>query len=280
MLKNFVISMTSAEQRREHIRHEFGKHHIPFEFFDAITPNETLTQLISLLAPKLAEQEHLSGGEKACFMSHVLLWHKCIEDNLPYIAIYEDDVVLGSDASFFFNTDSWIKTLFPSDDVFFILRPETYLMKVGGKPYKIIPISSTQQNHCSTLPAYELNKLTSKHYGTACYIISNASAKFLLNLLQTLPSNAFNPVDHILFRNYLSLQELPVYQFNPAIAIQEDVLYKDTSQLASDIKKDRNIVRHTKKEKLSISKKLIREINKIPEALRKAFRYKIIEFKR
>ncbi len=280
MLKNFVISMTSAEQRREHIRREFGKHNIAFEFFDAITPGDALDKTIAEFAPNLINVHSLSNGEKACFMSHVLLWQKCIEDNLPYIAIYEDDVVLGSDAQFFFNTDSWIKTLFPDHNEFFILRPETYLMKVGLKSYKTIPVSITQPNYHSAHSTYELNKLTSKHYGTACYIISNTSAKFLLNLLQTLPSSAFNPVDHILFRNYLSLKELPVYQLNPALAIQEDIFCKDTSQLASDIKKDRNITRRTQKEKLSIFQKLIREIKKIPAALRKAFTYKIIEFKR
>lgn len=84
MLKNFVISMTSAEQRREHIRREFGNHNIPFEFFDAITPGATLDNAIAQFVPNLSNVDHLSNGEKACFMSHVLLWHKCIEDNLPY----------------------------------------------------------------------------------------------------------------------------------------------------------------------------------------------------
>ncbi len=280
MLKNFVISMTSAEHRREHIRREFGNHNISFEFFDAITPGITLDNAIAQFAPNLSNVHHLSNGEKACFMSHVLLWKKCIEDELPYIAIYEDDVVLGADAQFFFCTDAWIKSLFPDSNEFFILRPETYLMKVGVVPYKPIPAPTVKQDSRPAPSTYELNKLTSKHYDTACYIMSNASAKFLLNLLQTLPSSAFNPVDHILFRNYLSLKELPVYQLNPALAIQEDIFCKDTSQLASDIKKDRNITRRTQKEKLSIFQKLIREIKKIPAALRKAFTYKIIEFKR
>ena len=40
MHTNYVISLSSASQRREHIIKEFGKHHIPFEFYDAITPSE------------------------------------------------------------------------------------------------------------------------------------------------------------------------------------------------------------------------------------------------
>ena len=36
---NFVISLTSALERRQHIRQEFGRHGVDFEFFDAITPS-------------------------------------------------------------------------------------------------------------------------------------------------------------------------------------------------------------------------------------------------
>lgn len=38
-MHNYVISLTSAIERRKHIESEFGKQDIPFEFFDAITPD-------------------------------------------------------------------------------------------------------------------------------------------------------------------------------------------------------------------------------------------------
>ncbi|HDL5436071.1 TPA: glycosyltransferase family 25 protein, partial [Mannheimia haemolytica] len=38
-MNNYVISLTSAQERRKHIEAEFGKQNIPFQFFDAITPD-------------------------------------------------------------------------------------------------------------------------------------------------------------------------------------------------------------------------------------------------
>lgn len=40
---NYVISLTSAYQRREHIQKEFSQQNIPFEFFDALKPSKELT---------------------------------------------------------------------------------------------------------------------------------------------------------------------------------------------------------------------------------------------
>ena len=39
-MHNHVISLTTANARRQHITQEFAKHNIPFEFFDAITVSE------------------------------------------------------------------------------------------------------------------------------------------------------------------------------------------------------------------------------------------------
>lgn len=272
MIKNFVISMTSAQNRREHIRNEFGKHNIPFEFFDAVTPGDSLDNAMALLVPNLAPKKDLSGGEKGCFMSHVCLWHKCVEENLPYIAIYEDDVLLGKDAATFLADDTWLKNLFPMNHEFFIVRPETTLMKVGEKSFKDVytPLLDTH---------YKLNRLTSLHYGAGCYIISHATAKFLLNIVKNTSTLNLKPLDHILFRQYLQTKEAPAYQLNPAVVIQEIVLLGKDSSLNSDIEADREIIRHTQKTPLSIPKKLIREMKKIPNALRKTFCYKTVPFK-
>lgn len=95
--------------------------------------------------------------------------------------------------------------------------------------------------------------------------------------VRNLPTIKLKPLDHILFRNYLNIPQQRTYQLNPAIAIQENILLEN-STLKSDIAKDRTNVLHTKKEKLSIPAKLIREIKKIPEALRKALFYKKVDF--
>ena len=89
-MENYVVSIRTAAQRRQHVAAEFNKHQIAFHFFDAVTP-ETLAESIAEHCPNLADA-FLTGGEKGCFMSHVCLWAKCVADDLPYIGIFEDDV--------------------------------------------------------------------------------------------------------------------------------------------------------------------------------------------
>lgn len=80
---NYVISLTSAYQRREHIQKEFSQQNIPFEFFDALKPSKELTSLMEKFIPNLLHAK-LTEGEKACFMSHYMLWQKCLSEDLPY----------------------------------------------------------------------------------------------------------------------------------------------------------------------------------------------------
>ena len=93
---NYVISLTTEQKRRKHITEEFGKQNIPFEFFDAITP-----ELIEETAKKFnitfdrSSKATLCDGEIACALSHIVLWNFVLENNLDYINIFEDDIYLG-----------------------------------------------------------------------------------------------------------------------------------------------------------------------------------------
>ena len=73
-MQNHVISLASAAERRAHIAATFGRHGIPFQFFDALMPSEALEQAMGELVPGLVRHNLLSGVEKACFMSHAVLW--------------------------------------------------------------------------------------------------------------------------------------------------------------------------------------------------------------
>lgn len=63
---NYVISLTSAYQRREHIQKEFSQQNIPFEFFDALKPSKELTSLMEKFIPNLLHAK-LTEGEKSMF---------------------------------------------------------------------------------------------------------------------------------------------------------------------------------------------------------------------
>ncbi|MCI3199982.1 glycosyltransferase family 25 protein [Neisseria meningitidis] len=97
-MQNHVISLSSAAERRAHIAETFGSRGIPFQFFDALMPSERLEQAMAELVPGLSAHPYLSSVEKACFMSHAVLWKQALDEGLPYIAVFEDDVLLGEGA--------------------------------------------------------------------------------------------------------------------------------------------------------------------------------------
>nr|WP_241879448.1 glycosyltransferase family 25 protein [Psychrobacter sp. PraFG1]UNK06250.1 glycosyltransferase family 25 protein [Psychrobacter sp. PraFG1] len=97
-MKNIIISLDSANKRRQHIENEFGKHQLSYEFFDALRPEQAAQYAKSL---NLEDTSDLTPTELACMMSHVAVWEKIIAEQLDYVAIFEDDVYLGEDAEIY-----------------------------------------------------------------------------------------------------------------------------------------------------------------------------------
>ncbi|KDB48450.1 glycosyltransferase family 25 protein, partial [Glaesserella parasuis] len=111
-----------------HINKEFSSKNIKFEFFDAFQPLGK-ENIIENILPQLNKNTVLTVGEKGCLISHLLLWQKCIDEDMPYISIFEDDVILSEDAEYFLNDYSWISGSMIKQDNF-IVRFETFLMPV------------------------------------------------------------------------------------------------------------------------------------------------------
>ncbi|WP_227681697.1 glycosyltransferase family 25 protein [Psychrobacter glacincola] len=122
-MKNIVISLESAVERRKHINEEFGKYKVDFEFFDALTP-DTAKDFANNLGLNLKDAK-LTPGELACMMSHVAIWKKTIDENIPYVTIFEDDIYLGEDAEELLNRSTWIKSEWN------IIKIETVLKKLS-----------------------------------------------------------------------------------------------------------------------------------------------------
>lgn len=229
-MQNHVISLASAKERRAHITDTFGARGIPFQFFDALMPSEELEQAMGELVPGLVRHNLLSGVEKACFMSHVVLWKQALDEGLPYIAVFEDDVLLGEGAEQFLAEDAWLQERFDPDSAF-IVRLETMFMHVLTSP-------SGVADYCGR--AFPL--LESEHWGTAGYIISRKAMRFFLDRFAVLPSEGLHPVDWMMFGNPDDREGMPVCQLNPALCAQELHYAKflsKNSMLGSDLEKER-----------------------------------------
>lgn len=211
-MQNHVISLSSAAERRAHIAETFGSRGIPFQFFDALMPSERLEQAMAELVPGLSAHPYLSSVEKACFMSHAVLWKQALDEGLPYIAVFEDDVLLGEGAEKFLDEDAWLQERFDKDSAF-IVRLETMFMHVLTSP-------SGVADYCGR--AFPL--LESEHWGTAGYIISKKAMRFFLDRFAALPSEGLHPVDWMMFGNPDDREGMPVCQLNPALCIQSETL--------------------------------------------------------
>lgn len=229
-MQNHVISLASAAERRAHIAATFGARGIPFQFFDALMPSERLEQAMAELVPGLSAHPYLSGVEKACFMSHAVLWKQALDEGLPYIAVFEDDVLLGEGAEKFLAEDAWLQERFDKDSAF-IVRLETMFAKVIVRPDKVL----NYENRSFPL-------LESEHWGTAGYIISREAMRFFLERFAVLPAEWIKAVDWMMFTYFFDKEGMPVYQVNPALCTQELHYAKflsKNSMLGSDLEKDR-----------------------------------------
>lgn len=228
-MKKFVISLSSALERRQHISSQFEAQGIGFNFFDAITPDIALrdAQAINLSI----HQSHIGKGELACFMSHVHLWQKMVDENIPYMAIFEDDIHLGERADLFLNKSDWIESDWD------LVKLEAFTPKVilGEKCKEFI-----QEDRA-------IYKLLGKNLGTAGYILSLKGAQLLLNEIKTI--DYIIPLDNFIFDRVVRDNTFSMFQMQPALCIQDTILHYRTStvQLRSQLTPERKKRMHSNK---------------------------------
>ncbi|SNT69961.1 glycosyltransferase family 25 protein [Psychrobacter sp. LV10R520-6] len=249
-MQNIVISLKSAQDRRRHIKSEFQKHNVAFSFFDALTPDLAKARALDI---KINNNEQvLSGGEFACMMSHVSIWQKMIDENIPYLTIFEDDIYLGEDAEYLLNTFDWIE-------------PEWNIIKIEAFSKKAFLSADTHEIIANKRYISELKR---KNLGAAGYILSLHGAKVYLDYI--LNSNLL-PVDELMFNTFISEKTEPVYQMTPALCIQEMVLNKTKSGLLLPSSLEVNRRNRMKLEKkgglMKVRKEAIRLVSQAKDAL-------------
>lgn len=240
-MRNFVISLkNNNEKRKDHIHEEFSKQNISFEFFDAITPNQNDS---ILLQNKLKISHPLTNNEIACSLSHFMIWKKIVDENIPFAAIFEDDIYLGADANLFLMSKDWID-------------PEIDIIKLEkGWQRKI----KTSLFASETIGNRRMYRLASNHYGTAGYIIFNKGARFLLNYYSKIQITT--PIDALIFGSLLSERNFNVQQLLPTLCVQDFILnnghinFPSAIAVMPDVQPDKKIKR-------SVTFKIKREIKR------------------
>ena len=213
-MKVFVISLSHAKARREHMSQELAKQDINFCFFDAISGYSAQEKINELGLSYLPSA--LSPGELGCAMSHISLWLKLIESQDEAMVVLEDDIFLGKDAAFFIKDCDWVVR--PVADQ--LVKLEKYQDKI------LIGRANTQ------IKGRSLHPLLGDHWGTAGYLIGRGVALKMLAFLADHPLR--QPIDHFMFDTYRQVYPRAVWQLNPAICIQE-VVHQQKNGLGSDL---------------------------------------------
>lgn len=248
-LKNYVISLTTATNRREHITSEFGKQGIEFEFFDAITPN-LIEETCKELDIDLIGNSNLSPTEKACFLSHIAVMQKALDNNLPYISIFEDDVYLGENADLYYSDYDYLQ----NNNIQFL------------KPEVTLPIRKLDKKSAIILPDNRIAYCLKEHHlGMGSYIMSHYAVREFLSYVHQLENNQIFPIDNLIFDSFM--QKMDIYQLTPAVCIQECIIDPKSVRFPSSLEHER-LHRQENKPKRKLSKKIQGELN---NAFRKTF---------
>ena len=209
---NFVISLTSALERRQHIRQEFGRHGVVFEFFDAITP-ANLAETAARLEIDISRSP-LTPGELACALSHLALLQLAKERDLDYICIFEDDIYLGGNAAAFLSAD--------------YLNADVMVVKLEKNFERIV----TQRQPSKTYFGRQFYRLTQVNSGAAGYLVTRRGIDYLLKRIRAIGDIE---IDNLLFNFFLRDKNYVVWQIQPALCIQEAIFKPQQTHFVSTI---------------------------------------------
>ncbi|MBG3012017.1 glycosyltransferase family 25 protein [Proteus cibarius] len=243
-MNNFIISLKdNNEDRRTHISNQFNSKNIPFLFFDAI--NKSNLDISEHLNIRF-NNPNLTAGEKGCFLSHIFLWKKIIDENIDVAGIFEDDIYLGKNSEELLRNYSWVNK---NIDIIKIEKSNDKI-KTSIRPIKKVN-------------DIQIVRLKSRHLGTAGYIITNKGAHFLFDKISQKPIN--NPIDHEIFNDLLINNKYIVGQTMPCLCIQDFVLNKNDNNFPSILEDNR--IHRVIHNKTGSNNKIIRELSRLKQQI-------------
>jgi glycosyl transferase family 25 len=100
MIPCFVINLKKDTQRRRNIESECRRIGMPFSIIDAIYGKELTAEQLSKVYDREKAMRHykdLTVNEIAASLSHISIYRRMIDENIPHALILEDDARLSPD---------------------------------------------------------------------------------------------------------------------------------------------------------------------------------------
>ncbi|MFA6155502.1 glycosyltransferase family 25 protein [Mesorhizobium sp.] len=202
-MKCLVINLDRSPDRLAHVTAEFSRIGIPFVRVAATDARE-LPDLMLEPNHSMNGVRRLSRSEIACTHSHRACWSIIAQDDAPYGAIFEDDIVFSARAGAVLAETGWI----PADAD--VVKLETFFSK--------IMVHRKRRAVGNGFSAFRLHK---RHMGTAGYILSRQAARDLLEA--TVQATA--PADELVFNPaFATSASKTIYQLIPALCAQDQFI--------------------------------------------------------
>ena len=158
--------------------------------------------------------------------------------------MFEDDVHLGDDAELLLNDKSW----FAGKD---IIKLEKFHKKVELS-FKAENVDNTDR---------KLHQLLGKNLGTAGYIMSNSGCNYAIKYVKKMKK--IECIDIVLFNQTKYPKSIKIYQLQPAMVIQDNILNHQAVRFASTIAHDKRV-----SNRISLDKKIKRELTRAVSSIR------------
>ncbi|MEW9806495.1 glycosyltransferase family 25 protein [Mesorhizobium sp. ZMM04-5] len=219
-----VINLDSSLDRLEWMKDAFEDLGLDFVRVPASSP-ETFGDIDDCVLMPNGLGVEWTAGEIGCFLSHRQCWKRAAVAEEDFTAIFEDDLHFAPGAKKLLRTAEWIPGGIE------LLRFETTLQKVM--------LSTTAKK----VDEFNIHELRSKHWGTGGYLISRSGAIKLISRSHEIRW----PVDIFMFDPVRVKNDLTSWQINPAICIQDSVLFSEAARFSPTIVRPGKVARRLEK---------------------------------
>ncbi len=203
----YVINLPRDRERRGRMEILLRDLGLDFTIRDAILGSDLAQADLGFF--ECLSEMNLRPAEFGCLLSHVDCWRTFLASDADRLLVCEDDIHVSPHI-----VQCLSKLDFP-DDAPSIVRLE------GFGSFTTFAVRPRQ-----TIAHYGVHKMMTDHGGTAGYVVDRRSAKFLLDAAPRFR----NAIDiEMFFPNRRSFSGIDVYQFIPALVIQDQIMTANRS---------------------------------------------------
>jgi glycosyl transferase family 25 len=198
-IKNFVINLKRRPDRLENFKAK-----CPLEFTVVPAFDGKNAQNESEAEKNLIKKfEYLRPGEIGCFISHIRIFQKIVNDAIPLALIMEDDAIFCED--FLNEYDKVIREIPENTDILYI----------GGRFYPGFQMSTGERISERIVKHLHLNNPHDSDRTAHAYIVSQRLAKFILDIFNMVNIIQL-PLDHWILRVSI-LNDIKIYNAFPLL---------------------------------------------------------------